>query len=81
MSIADFGSLMIGVTSEEDITGSFLIEAAASDESRFGFHSIAPVWGNLKKDDSIITSCTGTFNDLDALPPVILNPFMYYTRA
>lgn len=81
LSIADFGSLMIGVTSEEDITGSFLIEAAASDESRFGFHSIAPVWGNLKKDDSIITSCTGTFNDLDALPPVILNPFMYYTRA
>jgi hypothetical protein len=81
LAVEDFGSLVIDVFAERAITGNIMIEAAASDESRFGFHTIAPVFTSLVDvRNNIITPCSGDLAGSTNLPTSVINKFLYFTR-
>jgi hypothetical protein len=81
LAVEDFGNLVIEVFAEKAIEGHMLIEAAASDESRFGFHAIAPVFtSTVDNQNNILTPCKGDLADSSNLPTSTLNSFLYYTR-
>lgn len=77
----DAGSVVFSVVYPRDIRGGILLETACTDESRFGFHSIAPVVDQYQNEGLLTTPMLGSLNDQSVLPPIANNPFLYYTRS
>jgi hypothetical protein len=78
LSVADFGSIIIWSKVATQIT----LYAGYTDESRLGFHSIAPIFGPIKRGDSNNQSASAYLGDAvsnDIAPSRILNSFLYYT--
>jgi hypothetical protein len=80
LAVEDFGNIVIDVFAEKEIKGQIIIEAAATDESRFGFHSIAPVFTSIIDNLRTVTPCVGDLASSSFLPVSTLNAFLYYTR-
>lgn len=79
-STSDSGNVIIVNNAAE--TEVIEIFAGASDESRFGFHCIAPVIQPISTASNIITTYNGNFETNSIDPPVSpLNNFLYYTRT
>jgi len=84
LASADMGHLVITVDSPVAAAVNMFLEASLTDETRLGFHSIAPVI--IRKTQattpvSWLTSTTGSVNGSAAYPPVGLNGFVYATRS
>lgn len=78
LSIADFGTLVIWSKTSTQLT----LFAGYTDESRLGFHSIAPVFsavqrGNLPNINA--TAYIGGEANYGEAPSRLLNTFLYYT--
>jgi hypothetical protein len=76
----DAGNLLFNITYPRDIKGGMLLETACTDESRFGFHTLAPVVDKSQGSGVINTLNFGSLADPLKLPSVYNNPFVYYTR-
>jgi hypothetical protein len=76
----DAGNLLFNITYPRDIKGGMLLETACTDESRFGFHTLAPVVDKSQGSGLINTLNFGSLADPLKLPSVYNNPFVYYTR-
>lgn len=78
----DAGSIVFNLLYPRDIRGGLLLETACSDESRFGFHSIAPVVDrSFQGTDQLNTPSFGSLTDQFILPPIANNNFLYFTRS
>lgn len=80
LSIADMGTLLFLFTSAKDDTVNATVYYGLTDESRFGFHTIAPLIYPLQENDKLATLYVGDINDPNSLPSVGFNPYLYYTR-
>jgi len=72
------GEVFISLRSEKDFKGNILVESALTDESRLGFHCIAPI-----VDWSTIQSVTGAWANPNTHVTTVGNPaiaVLYYTR-
>lgn len=79
LSVAGVGHLLIWSTIPTTIT----LYVGCTDESRFGFHSVAPIITPIIENDSLSASIyTGTSggNSTDRCR-TDLNPYVYYTRS
>lgn len=79
----DLGNLMLCIDSREDSVYTLYQEYGFTDESRLGFHCIAPVIERpvvLEASDFYITPNVGTVGSTTSPPEVILNESIYYTR-
>jgi hypothetical protein len=77
LSIADFGSLVIWSTKICSLT----IFSGFTDESRFGFHCMAPLYIPYRVNDISVSAYYGTAQEgSSTAPKTTLNPFLYYTR-
>jgi hypothetical protein len=77
LGIADFGSLIIW--SRSDVTAT--LYSGFTDESRFGFHCIAPLFSPYTLDNESVTAYKGSTEDGPIQAPrLVPNPFLYYTR-
>lgn len=85
LSTGDMGSLILTIDSDaSDYNLSAAIYVGLTDESRLGFHTIAPiVYPAQKASTSILdTLYTGDyFGGGTTQPSTINNPFMYFTRS
>lgn len=79
LSTFDFGSLLITITniSEYDLTLQKEIYFGMSDETRLGFHCIAPLVALPTEGDKRITLYGGNINSNTDLPTVSRSPFLY----
>jgi len=81
LSIADFGHLVIWST----YGAKAVLFAGYTDESRLGFHSIAPNFAPTPRMDTIVNSGTAYLGSSNAGPDIapsnILNPFIYVTKG
>ena len=77
LAIADFGSLIIW--SQRSVTTT--LYSGFTDESRFGFHCMAPIFSPYTIDDKSVTAYKGSTEDGPTEAPRMKpNPFLYYTR-
>ena len=75
LSQADFGTLLMQATNllDTDVGVSIELFVALADETRFGFHTIAPPFSISKKDSYYLG-----YNDDNSLPaPSALNKYIY----
>jgi hypothetical protein len=80
-SSSDAGSLVFSFLYPVAITVNCLIEAACSDETRFGFHSMAPLITRSGTAGLLNTPGFGSLADYQALPTAAPNKYLYYTRV
>lgn len=79
LSIADFGTLVIWSKFATQLT----LFVGYTDESRLGFHSIAPVFSAISRANAPSLNATaylGTQNNNSAAPSRMLNTFVYFTE-
>lgn len=85
LSTGDMGSLLLTIDSDaSDYNLSAVIYVGLTDESRLGFHTIAPVVypaqeASTEKLDTLYTG--DYFGGETTQPSTINNPFMYFTRS
>jgi hypothetical protein len=78
LSISSFGTLV--VFSDQQIDASIFL--GMTDESRLGFHCIAPIIEPVKSESGNNTIYKGAAGvDKTTDPPVIRPPFLYYARS
>lgn len=76
VSQTDFGSLLLQFTNLDRVKSanfSFELFVGLTDESRFGYHSIAPPFVVRKTSGTYL----GSDADANAPPPAALNPYIY----
>jgi len=77
LSIADFGSLIIWSSKDCSAT----LYSGFTDESRFGFHCMAPLYQSLTENAISLSAYKGSTEDGATAPPrVTRNTNVYYTR-
>lgn len=82
----DAGHLVIVLTNDDlnPLHVDYYLEVGATDESRFGFHCIAPFVVFSNNGLTSNTSYNGTWYDLDEPPSVVYNQsdnrYLFYTR-
>jgi len=77
LSIADFGTLVIWSKVSVQLT----MFAGYTDESRLGFHSIAPIFSSIQRGTNVNQNATaylGSSVNADTAPERTVNPFLYY---
>lgn len=77
LSTADFGNLILEITNlsgDKSVTPVVELYVGLTDESRMGFHSIAPPFRIRKADAYYLGDATNPYNTLTNT----VNPFMYY---
>lgn len=80
-SSSDAGSLVFSFLYPVAITVNCLLESACSDESRFGFHCMAPLVTRSNASGLLNTPGFGSLANYAALPSTTPNKFLYYTRV
>lgn len=81
LSIAGLGYLIISFEEENEAPLIVDVYIGASDESRLGFHSIAPILIPIFNDGVLNTAYSGNFNTGSTnLPSVVRNKFLYFQR-
>jgi hypothetical protein len=84
LATSDMGHLLLTVSSKEVRSANEQSEIAvyvgATDESRLGFHCIAPIVFPAQTDGRSDTLYAGSFTTGNQQPDLTDNPFLYYTR-
>lgn len=80
-SAVGVGDLFVSFTnlSHFDIEITYVVSMAYSDETRCGFHTMAPVLVAPTSDNKQITAYKGAYNDLTLMPSTIRNPYLYFS--
>jgi len=81
LSTVGLGHLLIVSEDVVTIEGLSIIYVGASDETRLGFHSIAPLFAPVTTASELLTAYSGNFSTgPTAQPSTIRNKFLYYSR-
>lgn len=83
LSTGDLGSIVIHTLFKSTCTYQLQIETGFTDETRLGFHSIAPIIKRNINNDGNYSDSTymGDFDNGFNLPSATLNPYLYYTKT
>jgi len=80
---SDLGNVLLSIRSTTDSNYSITVEYSFTDETRLGFHCIAPIVERMHTNadpDIYDTPNVGTVNSLISQPKIELNPYLYYTK-
>jgi hypothetical protein len=79
----DLGGLSLSFFANEvDVDIFYTIEIGFTDETRLGFHCIAPLVSRvLKTNTEIETPGRGNLTSANLWPTITLNKFLYFTRV
>jgi hypothetical protein len=83
LSTEDMGNLVISIKNLSNslpFTFNLVSYYGYTDETRLGFHSIAPVVERTTPSGDLLTSYIGTTNSPNGIPGIATNKFLYYTR-
>jgi hypothetical protein len=82
LAIEDFGNVVVSLSAEEATAGKYTIEAGFTDESRLGFHCIAPyVRRAVYNGIYFATPGFGSYQNDATYPSTTPNKFIYYSRT
>lgn len=82
LSTTGLGHLLIVSEDVIEIGGLSVVYIGATDETRLGFHSIAPLFTPITATSQLLTSYSGDFlSGPSSQPTAIRNPFLYFSRT